>query len=177
MAGQQELDGFRPPEDYDTGVNYDKVICDLVKKKGCSYPAEIMRETGICKDTMYVHLYQLTKEKWLEKHNLAGRMRIPSWLKPRIKELWGMNIKGDRIKGMAWYTLPNVKDTAAKDTFKSSEEYKKRTLIIDYWTNIHQGVEPSEEQIEASESGTLTTDGANIIKVGDRKESVKDGED
>ena len=177
MASLDEFTGFKPAREYDTGVNYNKVICDLVKKKGCSYPAEIMRETGIAKDTLYVHLYQLVKEKWLEKHNLAGRMRVPSWLKSRIKELWGMNIKGDRIKGMAWYTLPNVKDTTAVDEVKEGENYKKRTLVIDYWTNIHQDVEPSDEQKKASENGKLTTNGVKIIPVEKEKKLVKNGED
>ncbi|MEA3222768.1 MAG: hypothetical protein U9P49_06345 [Thermodesulfobacteriota bacterium] len=162
---QEELDGFRPPQEYDEGVNYNKIICDFVAKKGCSYPAEMMRELGIYKDTLYVHLAQLVRDNWLEKHSLGGMNKAPSWLKHRLQELWDMNIKGDRIKMMAWYTLSGVGDTRAEDEAKSNEIYKKRTAIIDYWTNVHQGVEPSKEQKKASEDGKLTTDGAKIVPV------------
>jgi len=125
MEEQIELDGFRPPEEYDTGMNYDSLIYDFVKKKGCSYPAEIMRELGISKDTLYTHLFQLVKKDWLVKHNLAGKYLVPDWLRPRVKEMWSMNIKGDRIRGMAWYTLSNlnakVADSKAAKPLKEAQ--------------------------------------------------------
>ena len=171
------MDGLRPPSDYDADVNYESVIFEFVKKKGCSYPAEIMRELGINKDTVYLKLFKLVKDDWLMKHNLYGTFKVPSWLKPRLKELWNDGKKGDSIRHMSWYTLPNVEDTSAEDELKANLAYGDRTLIIDYWTNIHSGVEASEEQIEASGNGTLTTDGVNIVKVEDEKKLVKDGED
>jgi len=169
------LDGLRPPSEYEADVNYESVIIEFVRKKGCSYPAEIMRELGISKDTVYLKLFKLVKEDWLMKHNLYGTFKVPSWLKPRLKELWNDGKKGDSIRHMSWYTLPGVEDTAAKDMVEEGELFKKRTTIIDYWTNINQGVEPSKEQIEASKDGKLTTDGVNIVEVGEQKEALKDG--
>lgn len=172
MAEQEELSGFRPPEDLDEGINHKIVIYELVKKKGCSYPAEIRRETGFSKDTLYAHLFQLVKEEQLVKHNLYGRTKVPSWLKPRIEELWSMNIKGDRITRMAWYTLSGVEDTSMDDKTKSEEVHKKRALIIDYWMNVKRGVEPSDEQKEAAKGGKLTTDGVNIIPASEQEKAI-----
>jgi len=149
MAGQQELSGFRPPEDFDTGVNYESVIYELVKKKGCSYPAEIRRETGFSKDTVYFHLFQLVKKGFLAKHNLYGQKTAPSWIKPRLKEMWDMNIKGDRITGMAWYTLAEVKDDPKSSHYEMNKQYKKDINKIDGELNVHSGIEPTEEQKEA----------------------------
>ena len=84
---QKELSGFRPPEELNDGMDYETVIHELVKKKGCTYPAEIRRETGFVKDTIYFHLFQLVKKEQLVKHNLAGKFTVPAWLKPRLSEL------------------------------------------------------------------------------------------
>lgn len=146
MDEQIELDGFKPPEEYDTGMNYNSIIYDFVKKKGCSYPAEIMREVGISKDTLYAHLFELTKKEWLVKHNLAGMFTVPAWLKPRVKEMWSMNIKGDRIKGMAWYTVFDAVEMSNKSEQKRDEEHRKSITKIDGEMNIDRGVEPTDEQ-------------------------------
>jgi len=149
MVVQEELSGFRPPEELNDGMDYETVIHELVKKKGCTYPAEIRRETGFDKDTIYFHLFQLVKKEQLVKHNLAGKFTVPAWLKPRLAELWSMNIKGDRIKGMAWYTLPDAIDIAGKDEVQRDKEHRENTTKIDGEMNIARGVEPTAEQKEA----------------------------
>ena len=151
---QEELGGFRPPEELNNGMDYETIIYELVKKKGCCYPAEIRRETGFSKDTIYFHLFQLVKQEKLVKHNIAGLFVVPGWLKPRIKELWDMNIKGDRIKGMAWYTLPGAVDIAGKDEVQRDKEHRKKITKIDGEMNIRRGVEPTAEQKEAMKEGS-----------------------
>ena len=105
MNNQNVLDGFQPPNAMGNGVDFDKVIYDFIKKAGCSYPSELRRELGICKDTLYFHLFQLTKQGYLKKHNLMGKHTAPEWMKPRLPELWSTGLKGDRLKMMAWYTI------------------------------------------------------------------------
>ena len=60
-----------------------------------------------------------------------------------------MNIKGDRIKGMAWYTLPDAVDVEGKDEIQRDKEHREKITKIDGEMNIKRGVEPSAEQKEA----------------------------
>ena len=154
MVGNTTLDGLRPPEEYEEEMNYESIILEFVKKKGCSYPAEIMRELGISKDTVYLKLFKLVKEDWLMKHNLYGTFMVPSWLKPRLQELWDDGKKGDSIRHMSWYTLPGVKDTRGDDILETDKQHKKDITKIDGEMNIKRGVEPTEEQKEAMKEGS-----------------------
>ena len=97
------MDGFIPPEDKKAGADLEDQILEVIKDHGCSYPAEIAGELGKSKDTIYLRLRHMAHLGTIKKVDLARLTSPPSWLKPRMSELWARGIKGDVIKRMSWY--------------------------------------------------------------------------
>lgn len=109
--------GFNPPVREDEADEKVDMILDLIKLKGCSYPAEIMGELDISKDTIYRKCRFLERNGIIKRMSLAGIERVPDWLQPRINELWARGIKGDKIRRMTWYKLVGA---VKKDVKKTS---------------------------------------------------------
>ena len=109
--------GFSPPEKKEAVDERVGLILDLIKQRGCSYPAEICGELDISKDTVYRKCRFLERQGVIKRMSLAGIEHVPGWLKPRINELWARGIKGEKIRRITWYVLvkaggKNVKKTA-----------------------------------------------------------------
>lgn len=97
--------GFNPPQEEEKADERVEWILDLIKEKGCSYPAEIGGELNISKDTLYRKLRFLEKEGIIKRMSLEGKEQVPDWLEPRIKELWARGIKGEGIRRISWYMV------------------------------------------------------------------------
>lgn len=149
MSQESIVDDFGSPVSESSRIDYDAVIHQLIKDKGCSYPAEMQREIGCSKDTLYMHLHSLCRDKILKRHSLSGKTSAPDWIKPRIPELITMGIKGDRIRAMAWYTLVDAEVKPSKTQFQHEQDYDNNMLALDAEMNRERGVEPSEKQLEA----------------------------
>jgi predicted ArsR family transcriptional regulator len=103
MAEMSILDELTPPEDRIKSVGVDKSILEAVAERKISYPAEIVGDTGINRQTVFDHVRQLVKAGKLERVYLHNS--VPDVMKGRISELWEMGLKGAMIRRMSWYKL------------------------------------------------------------------------
>lgn len=110
--------GFNPPVEEEKDDEKVEMILDLIKEKGCSYPAEIMGVLNISSDTVYRKCRFLEEKGLLERMSLDGKRWIPEWLQPRIKELWARGIKGEKIRRMSWYRVVGTDGIPKKDPAK-----------------------------------------------------------
>lgn len=97
--------GFNPPEEKEADEETFEMILDIIKEKGCSYPAEISGELNKSKDTVYRKLRFMEKQGMVKRMYVKSPTFVPEWLKPRIPELWNRQIKGDAIRRISWYAI------------------------------------------------------------------------
>lgn len=116
--------GFSPPQDKNEADDRADAILELIREKGCSFPAEIMGELDISKDTIYRKCRYLEKQGLIKRMALFGVDKVPDWLQPRIKELWARGIKGDKIRYMTWYTVVKSASKADDHVVKTSKKHK-----------------------------------------------------
>ena len=116
--------GFSPPQDKNEADDRADAILELIREKGCSFPAEIMGELDISKDTIYRKCRYLEKQGLIKRMSLWGIDKVPDWLQPRIKELWARGIKGDKIRYMTWYTVVKSASKADDHVVKTSKKHK-----------------------------------------------------
>jgi len=105
MSGKKSVLGFVPPEQSEQEDLKASEILEIIREKGCSYPAEICGETDISKDTVYRKLRFLTKQGVVERMSLEGSDKVPDWLRDRIPGLWSRGLKGDAIRRLTWYRV------------------------------------------------------------------------
>lgn len=105
MSNKELRVGFNPPEERKEADEKVELILDLIKEKGCSYPAEICGELDISKDTVYRKCRFLEREKVIERMLIETAKEVPKWLQPRMHELWARGIKGNKIRRITWYRL------------------------------------------------------------------------
>ena len=97
--------GFNPPEEDKADDGQFEMILDIIREKGCSYPAEISGELNVSKDTVYRKLRFMEKKGRVEKMIIKSPTFVPEWLKPRMPELWNRKIKGESIRRISWYII------------------------------------------------------------------------
>lgn len=105
MADKKLEVGFNPPEEEEAEDEKFEMILDIIKEKGCSYPAEISGELNVSKDTVYRKLRFMEKKGRVKRMVIKSPDYVPEWLKPRITELWNRKIKGDAIRRISWYAI------------------------------------------------------------------------
>lgn len=103
-TGKLEV-GFNPPEEKEADDETFEAILDVIKEKGCSYPAEISGELNKSKDTIYRKLRFMEKQGMIKRMSIKSPNFVPAWLKHRMTELWNRQIKGDAIRRISWYVL------------------------------------------------------------------------
>lgn len=92
-----------PPEEKRKEAGIDTSIIEAVRDRKISYPAEIVGDTGINRQTCFDHIRHLAKKGTLER--VTMKMHVPDELKARLQELWDMGLKGGMIKRMSWYRV------------------------------------------------------------------------
>ena len=88
----------------------EQYILNFVKKKGCSYPAELGRDLMIPHDPMVAILHKLIKQKRLKKMKL-GTINVPTKLWKRIGEFWNIGTYGyESFVRMLWVEIPEKEE-------------------------------------------------------------------
>lgn len=103
MYDEDIVGELTPPEDKRRIENVDNSILEAIEERGISYPAEIVGDTGISRQTVFDHLRHLCHDGKIERVML--RKHVPDDLKKRLQELWDIGMKGGMIKHMSWYRL------------------------------------------------------------------------
>jgi len=116
MVQSNLLEELTPPGEREELKNVDASIIEAVAERKISYPAEIVGDTGINRQTVFDHIRWLAKEGKLER--VCMKQFVPDELKGRLQELWDCGLKGGMIKRMTWYkvaVVAEVKDVGKKD--------------------------------------------------------------
>jgi len=108
--------GLSPPEEQKADDEKTNLVLEFITEKGIAYPAEISGFLDIPKDTCYRKLRFLEGQGKIERLTLEGKMHVPDWLQPRLKELWSRGIKGNAIRRISWYTLTKEGEKVEKTT-------------------------------------------------------------
>lgn len=103
VSGLEGLDEWLPPEDRGKKQATDVLILRAIGELGIAYPAEIVGETGVNRQTVFDRLCRLRHEGLVEKVVL-GR-EPPEVMKKRLPVLWEQGIKGNLLKRMSWYVV------------------------------------------------------------------------
>ena len=105
MSKKKVEDWLLPPDERSKKADTDETILNAIREFGVSYPAEIVGETGLSRQTVFDRLCYLRRHGVIEKLDL--RHGAPDVLKERLPDLWVQNIKGNRIRMMSFYVLKN----------------------------------------------------------------------
>jgi hypothetical protein len=97
------LGELTPPKERFEAASVDASIIDAVQMRKISYPAEIVGDTGINRQTVFDHVRGLVRSGRLERVFL--QRTVPDEMKERLTELWEMGLKGAMIKRMSWYRV------------------------------------------------------------------------
>jgi len=101
---QTDLMGeLTPPHERRKAEGIDASILEAIKERKISYPAEIVGDTGINRQTVFDHVRMLARKGNIERVYL--HQRVPELLKERLEELWSIGLKGAQIKRMSWYVV------------------------------------------------------------------------
>lgn len=103
MSGVDVLAELTPPKERFEAASVDASILEAVEMRRISYPAEIVGDTGVNRQTVFDHVRKLVREGRLERVFL--QRSVPDEMKDRLPELWEMGLKGQMIKRMSWYRV------------------------------------------------------------------------
>lgn len=92
-----------PPGELVEKSSIDRSILDAVRQRKISYPAEIVGDTGINRQTVFDHVRMLERQGKLKRVLL--HQFVPDEMKARLQELWDLGLKGKMIKRMSWYVV------------------------------------------------------------------------
>jgi len=115
------VDELSPPKEYKADEGVEGAIVRAVMDRCISYPAEIVADTGLSRQTVFDKIRIMKNQGFLERVFL--KQFVPDLLKSRLQELWDMGLKGNMIKRMSWYTV-TVKGSDYYG-FKKDTELKK----------------------------------------------------
>ena len=108
MEQKNILGELTPPGERKAEKNIDKSILESIEDRKITYPAEVVGDTGINRQTVFDRLRYLSKEGKIER--VALRRKVPDELKGRLEELWDLGLKGQMIRRMSWYKLNDLKE-------------------------------------------------------------------
>ena len=97
------LGELTPPDERDKAAGVDASILEAVAERKISYPAEIVGDTGINRQTVFDHVRMLAKAGRLKRVIL--QRSVPVEMTERLSELWDLGLKGKMIKRMSWYVV------------------------------------------------------------------------
>jgi hypothetical protein len=103
MSADELLGELTPPGERFKSAGVDASILEAVELRKISYPAEIVGDTGVNRQTVFDHIRGLVKAGRLERVFL--QRTVPEIMKNRLPELWEMGLKGAMIKRMSWYRV------------------------------------------------------------------------
>lgn len=112
MSGEDVLMELTPPGELVEKAGIDRSILESISMRKISYPAEIVGDTGINRQTVFDHLRFLERSGKVKRVLLARF--VPDEMKERLPELWELGLKGKMIKRMTWYTLVNGDESKKK---------------------------------------------------------------
>jgi len=110
MVEDDVLSELTPPKERFEAASVDASILEAVEMRKISYPAEIVGDTGVNRQTVFDHIRGLVRVGRLQRVFL--QRSVPEEMKERLNELWEMGLKGAMIKRMSWYVV--VKDGKGK---------------------------------------------------------------
>lgn len=93
-----------PPDERERHKKTDKMILFALEQKKITYPAEIVAETGLSRQTVFDRLAYMSKSGMVERVNVINH-KPPKELTDRLNELWILGLKGNSIRRMSWYRL------------------------------------------------------------------------
>lgn len=97
------LGELTPPKERFEAASVDASILEAVATRKISYPAEIVGDTGVNRQTVFDHVRMLERQGRLTRVFL--HRSVPDEMKERLPELWELGLKGKMLKRMTWYVV------------------------------------------------------------------------